>query len=126
MGAMEYVFVGVILLFISRFVSTFTGEAGSQASAPETSRKPVIVELFTSEGCSTCPPADAPLARFVFDVHVGRNLGAGQQIPSTRTLVSELGIPCIPVLTAYAQLLAEGYFEARVGAGTFVCSSLPE
>lgn len=50
----------------------------------------------------------------------------GQQIPSTRALAVELGISRIPVLNAYAQLMAEGYFESRVGAGTFVSRSLPE
>lgn len=32
----------------------------------------------------------------------------------------------MPVLNAYAQLLAEGYFESRIGSGTVVSRSLPE
>jgi GntR family transcriptional regulator / MocR family aminotransferase len=54
------------------------------------------------------------------------DLRAGQQVPSSRELASELLISRFPVLDAYAQLLAEGYFESRVGSGTFVSGSLPE
>jgi GntR family transcriptional regulator / MocR family aminotransferase len=57
---------------------------------------------------------------------VDGSLRPGQRIPSTRVLASELGVSRFPVLNAYAQLLAEGYFESRVGAGTVVSNSLPE
>ena len=73
--------------------------------------------------------AAKPLHSQVYDAFrsaiLGRNLRAGERIPSTRSLASELRISRMPVLNAYAQLLAEGYFESRVGSGTFVSSSLP-
>jgi GntR family transcriptional regulator/MocR family aminotransferase len=50
----------------------------------------------------------------------------GQRVPSTRGLAAELKISRIPVLNAYEQLLAEGYFEAFVGAGTCVARSIPD
>ena len=42
------------------FVSIFQSPAKGAGTPPLT---PVIVELFTSEGCSDCPPADAVLTR---------------------------------------------------------------
>jgi GntR family transcriptional regulator / MocR family aminotransferase len=50
----------------------------------------------------------------------------GQRVPSTRSLAAELKISRIPVLNAYEQLLAEGYFETFVGAGTCVAGSIPD
>src|SRR5262252_1926179 len=53
-------------------------------------------------------------------------LRPGQRVPSTRSLATELKVSRIPVLNAYEQLLAEGYFESFVGAGTRVAGSIPD
>lgn len=71
-----------------------------------------------------------PLHSQIYDAYragiLSGKLTTGQQVPSTRALSMELGISRIPVLEAYSQLLAEGYFEARPGSGTFVSCSLPD
>jgi len=51
-----------------------------------------------------------------------RRLRAGQRIPSTRMLAQELRVSRFPLLNAFEQLVAEGYFESAPGSGTFVAS----
>ena len=53
-------------------------------------------------------------------------LRPGARLPSTRVLAGDLGTSRNTVLAAFGQLLAEGYLEGRVGAGTTVARTLPE
>ena len=52
--------------------------------------------------------------------------GANSRLPSTRALAQQLGVSRLTVVSAYEQLLAEGYTEGKTGAGTYIASSLPD
>jgi hypothetical protein len=62
---MKYLLAGLtlILLFVIAAVNAMHPQAHASSRTPEMARTPVVVELFTSEGCSSCPPADTLLAR---------------------------------------------------------------
>jgi GntR family transcriptional regulator / MocR family aminotransferase len=71
-----------------------------------------------------------PIFRQIYDglrraILDGR-LRPGQRIPSTRCLATDLGVSRLPVLSAYEQLLHEGYLVGRTGSGTFVNTSVPD
>jgi hypothetical protein len=57
------VFRLALALFI--FCSLLVSGTKAQTPAAEADRKPVVVELFTSEGCSSCPPADELLQKLI-------------------------------------------------------------
>src|SRR5436189_5464523 len=52
-------------------------------------------------------------------------IARGTRLPPSRKLATELGISRNTVVHAYERLAAEGYLRHKVGAGTFVESSLP-
>jgi GntR family transcriptional regulator/MocR family aminotransferase len=71
-------------------------------------------------------PLHSQIYKALRDAIARGDLRAGQRVPSSRAMSLELKVSRIPVLDAYAQLKAEGYFEARKGAGTYISHALPE
>ncbi len=74
--------------------------------------------------------ADEPLYRQVYfairEAILDGRLRPDTRLPSTRTLASDLSVSRNTVVIAFDQLLAEGYVQGRVGAGTYVSATLPE
>lgn len=70
--------------------------------------------------------SDTPLIRQVYEqirIRILRGeLKAGQRLPSTRGLASDLQISRNVVLEAYEQLFCESYIVSHRGSGTYVGS----
>jgi GntR family transcriptional regulator/MocR family aminotransferase len=73
---------------------------------------------------------DEPLYRQIYETIrrsiLSGGIPTGRQLPASRLLAKQLGVSRMTVLNAYEQLLAEGYIEGKMGAGTFVSAHLPE
>jgi hypothetical protein len=67
---------GKILLALLAVLAAFLLLSRPGDADPQRSGGPVVIELFTSQGCSSCPPADRLLTRLAQDSKL-----AGQVIP---------------------------------------------
>jgi GntR family transcriptional regulator/MocR family aminotransferase len=76
------------------------------------------------------PASPSPLHRQLYlalrDAVLSGHVAPGKRLASTRSMATDLGVSRNTVMSAFRQLLAEGYLEGRVGAGTFVTRTLPD
>lgn len=72
--------------------------------------------------------APMPVIRQIYEqirqMILSGQLKAGEKLPPTRRLASDLGVSRIVVMEAYEQLIAEGYIEGRQGSGTTVADGI--
>lgn len=77
-------------------------------------------------GLSIDPNASVPLFQQVYDALrqriVSGRIAAGQRMPASRVLAQELSVSRATIVTAYEQLVAEGFAEGRRGSGVYVCT----
>lgn len=72
------------------------------------------------------PPLHQQLYSQLRQAVLDGRLAADTRLPSSRLLAEEAGCSRNTVLSAYEQLIAEGYIVGRVGAGSYVSRVLPE
>ena len=76
------------------------------------------------------PASDAPLHRQLYEAMrkaiLSGRLNAGAKLPSTRTLAEQLDLSRNTVMSAYDQLLVEGYLVGQRGSGTYVAEQVPD
>jgi GntR family transcriptional regulator / MocR family aminotransferase len=74
--------------------------------------------------------ANAPVFRQIYlrlrSAILSGALRPATKLPSTRELAAQLGVSRSAVVSAFEQLLAEGYAFGRKGAGTYIAPDLPE
>lgn len=84
------------------------------------------MDLVISLDRTSAVPLYQQLAEELRRAVLRKRLKPNQKLPPSRVLAKSLEISRATVTQSYEQLLSEGYFEARCGSGTFVCSQLPD
>jgi GntR family transcriptional regulator/MocR family aminotransferase len=97
-----------------------TTSGGRRGRAAASAGPELLLRLDRGGGRPLRDQLEAALRAAVRD---GR-LGPGSRLPPTRTLAADLGLSRGVVVEAYAQLVGEGYLEARRGSGTRVAATV--
>jgi len=72
---------------------------------------------------------EAPIFRQVYmqirSAILAGALRPGTKLPSTRDLADQLAVSRSAIVSAYEQLLAEGYTSGKIGSGTYISAEIP-
>ncbi|PZO12875.1 MAG: PLP-dependent aminotransferase family protein [Leptolyngbya foveolarum] len=77
--------------------------------------------------CASDPmPLHRQLYQQIRDAILTGNLKPQMRLPASRQLAKTLNVSRTTVVQSYDQLISEGYLQTKPGAGTFVCSQIPD
>jgi GntR family transcriptional regulator/MocR family aminotransferase len=82
--------------------------------------------IFASQPDEARQPAYRRLYLGIRNAILDARLKPGEKLPATRDLAQQLRLSRNTVVNAFDLLMSEGYLEGRVGAGSFVATSLPD
>ena len=69
-------------------------------------------------------PLGRQLSAALRELILSGGLGAGERLPATRTIASDLSVSRTVVVEAFERLAAEGLIVSKTGAGTFISQAL--
>jgi len=69
-------------------------------------------------------PMYQQVSSFLRDKIISGCIPPGSKLPSSRQLLGQLGVSRTTIITAYSQLLADGYIVGHLGSGTYVAKDI--
>ena len=84
------------------------------------------LSLLLTLSASDNRPLHRQIYQQVRDAILTGHLKPQTRLPASRQLAKTLNVSRTTVVQGYDQLISEGYLQTRPGAGTFVCSQIPD